>query len=262
MSIDRATLESLNTVKRSTLQALRLMLACATLLVPLFASSKILDGEISYARPATSPEAARALNEAVLPRSFDDSWSAMVDYVSQHGMVIDRLDKESGLVIITFSLSNPRDALDCGSVSSWVKNLRGRRDYHFDGASPIEHYERVENGTLIGTWRKLTVDGKLNIFLSRRSANETGIRVTARYVAVKSAKLDAIGVPEHPTDETAAFNTGEIGRFLPSGSECVPHGRFEGALINAITAKLEVKPSPPSNAGSEPTPGSTRDAAH
>lgn len=203
------------------------------------ANARIIDGDTAYTPPTVTVDA--STNSREYPIDFDKTWHALIAYLSDHAFVIDTIQKDSGLLTLSFSVQDPRSDLDCGHVSAWVKNMRGRRDYAFDAASPREHYEIIDHGVIAGMDRSLDVSGKINIFVSTQQKTTTRVKVTARYVVTKSVLVSPLmldlnfqRVAPQTHTEVASFNTGEDGKFPQSLTTCRSRGTIEGSLLDGV----------------------------
>ena len=211
--------------------------------------AKLLDGALSYTPPTTAlPPEGTTPNRRDFDASFDTTWRAVVSHLSDTAFVIDTIDKSSGLIAISFSLPDPKADVDCGVVSSWVKNLRGRRDYQFDGASPNESYELVNNSTLVRVERHFEVSGKMNIFVTEQTPKSSRVKIVARYIANITATATPLAfdlnfqrVPPNTITETMSFNTGQDGKFPAVATTCRPRGTLESKMLDAIAAAIVKK---------------------
>jgi hypothetical protein len=204
------------------------------------AQARLIDGDQVYTPPATALPTGAGTRD--YPASFDKTWKAVVAHLSDTAFVIDTIDKASGLIAISFSLPDAREDVDCGSVTSWVKNLRGRRDYQFNAASPNETYEFNDGGTLVSAERHFEVSGKINIFVTEQSPASTRVKVMVRYVATNTGKLSPEKldmnfqrVQPHIVNNTISFNSGQEGQF-PRGTICRPRGTLEAKMLDGFAA--------------------------
>lgn len=119
--------------------------------------------------------------ERVIDKSFDDTWASLIDYTSQAFFSIDRFEKASGLMTLTFGATDPARFIDCG----WLKDQGVDKSYV---AFLRERYAA-------------TLDGKMNLVVRSLDAKRTQVRVNARYILIAPAQ----GVSPQ---ETWAFDSG------------------------------------------------------
>ena len=90
-----------------------------------------VQSRIDYAPPSRA--IAQNANVKVIKRSRDDVWSAAVPALGKQFFVINNIEKASGLMNVSYN-GDPEKYIDCGRITSYVKNLRGERNYEFAGA--------------------------------------------------------------------------------------------------------------------------------
>lgn len=223
-----------------------------TACLPLHAGWR-LEGNTTYTPPEKSSNdvSARVLN---VDAARDAVWTAAVSYLSQTAFAIDQLSKESGLIAIKFSEPDPRRFIDCGALTSWVSNMRGRRDYTIEGAQPQAAFEQVAQGKLLGVERSVTLSGVINIFVLATDASHTSVRVNVRYVAQKrsvihdrAAEIVNNAVPA-VVSSAITFNSGEIGSDDGGApTKCVSRLALEKQILEGIASELS-KLAPSGNA--------------
>jgi hypothetical protein len=124
--------------------------------------------------------------ERVVNKPFDDTWTALVDYTSQAFFGIDRLEKASGLMTLTFGSSEPARFVDCGHFAAEAI-----------GQSVDMPYARYLNEKL-----GAKLDGKMNLIVRSVDPKSTLVRVKARYI---------LTVPQNqlvPSVHTWTFDSG------------------------------------------------------
>ncbi|UUZ73433.1 hypothetical protein LP415_09480 [Polaromonas sp. P1(28)-8] len=88
-------------------------------------------GKVDYIRPTT--KATPGSNVKILNRPREAVWTAAVPELGKRFFVINNLDKASGLINISYS-GDPEKYIDCGRITSFVKNAKGERTYEFPGS--------------------------------------------------------------------------------------------------------------------------------
>src|SRR5262249_7083662 len=96
----------------------------------------------------TAPnEIAPQANSKTVAKTKDQVWSALVSGLSAQFFVINNIDKESGLINITYS-GDPELYIDCGTIASTPRGV-GTKNSIFPGARRFQVYE-VTNGIFYG----------------------------------------------------------------------------------------------------------------
>ncbi len=197
-------------------------------------------GSISYDRPKGLPpkEILRDKYEQVVDYDIDFVWKKTIDYISATFFVIDNLEKSSYFINLSYSVDDPTQYIDCGTIHYMVSNARGKRNYDFLGASAYEQYETMGN-VLAGCIRKIQLNGKVNILLSRVGGTKTKIKVNARYVIAKNIKCyDPANkfLGEHAY--TMSLNSGNCGEEPGVDLVCCPKHELEIDIIEGIKKRL------------------------
>lgn len=203
------------------------------------AQCKLIDGGSSSTQPLTPLDS--TANVIELPVGYDEAWRAMVAKLSESAFVIDTMDKDSGLITIAFSLSDATEYIDCGTLHSWVKNLRGRREYTVANNSPRSEFEYFQNGTIALIRRTSQTSGKVNIFVSSVTKTRTRIKATAKFVFIRRASIDTREFdsrdfsrkPPVEVLDDMSFVTGQEGRFA-NGLTCRSTIKLESSYLTNI----------------------------
>ncbi len=66
-----------------------------------------------YTPPDISGFASKSFSKTV-ESNYDDTWEKLIDYSSEFFFTIDRFEKESGLIILSFDAPNPTDYVSMG----------------------------------------------------------------------------------------------------------------------------------------------------
>ena len=113
-----------------------------------------VEGRLDYRPPAP----VSLSNTATVERSKDAVWKQLIPALGKEFFVINNLDKESGIVNVSYS-GDPERYVDCGLLTSYVKNAKGERTYKFPGARAYMVYETMDMGRLFSIERKVNVEG-------------------------------------------------------------------------------------------------------
>lgn len=209
-----------------------------SLLIPAVVLTTALSGcagRVDYVRPAAP---LRNDNTIVVDKPRDVVWNAMIPALGKQFFVINNLDKSSGLINISYS-GDPEAYVDCGRVTSYVKNARGERTYDFPGAIASKHYEVMNQSGLFLILRRMTLEGRMNLIFEEAGPQRTRITANTRYVLNRERRVQHASstIPVNLND-SLSFNSGQPASF-PAGSdgralECQPTGRFEAEVLSLI----------------------------
>jgi hypothetical protein len=193
-------------------------------------------GKLDYVRPTTPPTA--SVNYKIIDKPRDAVWNASVPELGKQFFVINNLDKSSGLINISYS-GDPEKYIDCGRVTSYVKNARGERTYDFAGAKAQQTYEVMNENGLFFIDRKMSLDGRVNLVFEELSPNQTKVTANTRYVVQRrqTVRSAANNFPKSASD-SISFNSGGSSSFAANAdgraTECVATGSLEREVLSAI----------------------------
>lgn len=193
-------------------------------------------GKLDYVRPNT-PDTPSA-NYKIIDKPREAVWNASVPELGKQFFVINNLDKSSGLINISYS-GDPEKYIDCGRITSYVKNLRGERTYDFPGAKAQQSLEIMNGNGLFKIDRKMSVDGRVNLVFEEVSPNRTKVTANTRYVVQRQQTVSSAtnNFPQSSSD-SISFNSGGSASF-PTGadgraSECLANGALEREILSTI----------------------------
>lgn len=210
------------------------MRVIASLLTVAFVSG--CAGTLDYVRPNTSP--APSANYKIIDKPRDAVWNASVPELGKQFFVINNLDKSSGLINISYS-GDPEKYIDCGHITSFVKNMKGERTFDFPGSKAQQYYEVMTGGQLFFINRKMSVEGRVNLVFEEISPNQTKVTANTRYVVQKQQTVQLAGnnFPQSASD-SISFNSGGSSSFTANAdgraTECMPSGALEREILSAI----------------------------
>ena len=148
-------------------------------------------------------------NSVEINRSKNEVWQIIVPALAKHFFVINNLDKESGIINISYS-GDPENYVDCGYIESYVKNARGERTYYFPAASANQTYEIMDmkqGGQLFFINRKMHLEGRMNLIVEEIASNKTIVTANTKYVLTKSGTVRNVQGASQSFSDTISFNT-------------------------------------------------------
>jgi len=197
--------------------------------------SGCVTGKVYFAKPT---EQGAIQNSVVINKGKDHVWKEMVPALGREFFVINNLDKESGLINLSYT-GDPEKYIDCGRIISTVQNARGERTYNFQGSKAYQEYEVNHQGQLFFVARKMNLEGRMNIVIQEIAPNQSQITVNTRYVLSKDMTIaDVLGHRQNRTD-TISFNTGQKATFPGGKTDCQCNGEFEKTVLGILTGSSQ-----------------------
>lgn len=168
--------------------------------------------------------------------SVDDSkdavWARLVKKLSENFFVINNLEKDSGLINVSFSSSTPKDYMTCGESTRYFENLRGKITYKYD---PVEStaYSTTSGPTAYNVRRSSNLDGRANIYVSDTDS-KTSVSVNVIYVA--NVTINAYDFVTGALIESTnyKFNATSKTPYVDDSIQCVSNGKVENMLISLV----------------------------
>lgn len=192
-------------------------------------------GKLDYIEPDTY---ANSNNSIVIDKPREEVWNSAVPQLGKEFFVINNLDKTSGLINVSYS-GDPEKYVDCGHVSSYVKNARGERTYNFPAASASQYFEVMNSHGLFMVNREMSLDGRVNLIFEKISDNSTRVTANTKYVLQRTIQSqNAANKFPHTESRSISFNSGGAASFptAPDGraTRCVPTGDLEADILSAV----------------------------
>ena len=197
--------------------------------------------DFSYA-PVQAYESA---NTMVYNSNINKVWDAAIKSIGEKFFVLDNIQKDSKIITLSYSVSDPAAYIDCGQVTAETKGASNSGTYTYQGAQAeavyyigdpnIPHPQPVR--------RTARLEGKVNIIFVEEGKDKTKVTVNTRYVM--SVKFESRRwVPAGyfmPVSESrnVTFNTGQEG-VGEGGSNlrCVTKYTLEKSILEGIKDKL------------------------
>lgn len=193
-------------------------------------------GKLDYVRPSTPPGLAN--NTKIIDKQREAVWNSSVPELGKQFFVINNLDKSSGLINVSYN-GDPEKYIDCGRVTSYVKNARGERTYDFPASRANQQYEVMNGNGLFFINRKLSLEGRVNLIFEEVNSNQTRVTANTRYVVARQLTVSSAtnNIP-HSANDSISLNSGGSASFPTNatgqGTECVSTGALEREILSAI----------------------------
>lgn len=175
----------------------------------------VLVGVLGCQKQTTAPSVlpiVETTNSVVINQPFDQVWSHFIPIVSKNFFEIDLVDKNSGIVSLSFR-AEPEQYVDCGTLH--VKS--GGHKVDFPVARAHQAWAVEEPHMMIQYQAQtVTLSGKLHIVFEHLSETATKVTVNIRYVLNRSvvAQYYKGGGPNSTSaQETITFDSGGEAAF-------------------------------------------------
>lgn len=134
---------------------------------------------------------------------------------------------------------DPEKYIDCGTITSYVKNARGERTYQFPASRSQQFFEAMEGINLFFVDRRMSLEGRVNLIFEDLGENQTRVTANTRYAITKQIEVKNVQGLSQNMSDTISFGSGSKGVFPATNTnvpatECIPNGRLEQDILSAI----------------------------
>lgn len=183
---------------------------------------------ISYVSPNQNSPIEKSVT---IDRDFDDTWNKMVENLSSDFLIINNLEKDSGLINVSFSSNSPSTYVTCGSSQREFKNLRGEQRYIYDPAESTR-YTMTNGPAAFNVVRNSSLNGRANIYLSEND-KKTTIRVNAQFSVDVDINYYELATGRFANKFSTAFTPSTSKAFTTDdGVTCLSTGELEGVILS------------------------------
>jgi hypothetical protein len=150
--------------------------------------------DYSYGPPDQSP----VLNETLVDEPFEHVWDRLVGQLAKSFFVINNIEKESRLINLSFSTSDPGAFIDCGTSTRTFSFRGDHQTYKYNVASSATFkiaakWGPARNLPLVSEVIRTTkLDGRANVYVAPRGS-QTQVTVNAIYAFSFTAEGTAYG---------------------------------------------------------------------
>ena len=164
-------------------------------------------------------------NSVITNKSFDETWNSLIDFVNDSFFKIENLEKDSGLLTLSFGSNEPENFIDCGDFEYTL---------FFTGEEFKGSYINYAKRSLIAV-----LEAKMDVNIQKIDNESTKIIINTNY---KFTTRHAIGYNDPDLTQTYNFVSGgyqTINVLYPiSGSiptrTCKSTNFAENAIFNVI----------------------------
>jgi len=189
-------------------------------------------GRLDY----TAPAPGAVVTSRTVDRPLEAAWTALVAGLERRRFSLDVVDRAAGRVDLAYR-GDPEPYVDCGTIVSSVRTLRGERRYEFPAARAAQVYEVMSGRDVYAVDRRLRLDGRMDVRLEAVGPATTRATARGRYVV---SRTQYVRRGEHGLVEsfshTTVFDSRGMGELAGPGPvvTCRPTGRFEADVLDAL----------------------------
>lgn len=186
-------------------------------------------GRFEYVRPVSIEIPAQS---RVVTKTMDDVWRLASAGPIREGFAVTRVDKNAGIIAVTYS-GDPERYVDCGHITSYVKNVRGERIYRFPAATAATDYELMTGREIVSIARQMVLDAQIAVTAIPIGSQAARVSASAGYVLSRTMHIrDTQGGVQMASDHIR-FTSDQEGSF-PGGVACRASGQLEADVLSAF----------------------------
>lgn len=188
-------------------------------------------GRVSYSEPVNQKGSGYSVS---IKKDKDEVWRQAIKALRKGSFAVTRQDQKSGLLVVSYG-ADPEKFVDCGRITSSVKDGKGERTYDFPASRALQDYEVMNEGNLFFVNRKMKLDTRIQINIQDTGAKTTGVSLTARYILARTVVMRDTRGRSKTLDDAVSFSSGEEGS-LPgsSGVRCRSNGQLEQSVLKLL----------------------------
>jgi hypothetical protein len=186
-------------------------------------------GRFEYVRPMSSEIPAQS---RVVTKTMDDVWRQASTGSIREGFAVTRVDKNAGIITVAYS-GNPERYVDCGHITSYVKNVRGERIYRFPAAAAATDYELMTGREIVSIARQMVLDAQIAVTAIPIGSQAARVSASARYVLARTMRIRDTQGGVRTASDHISFTSDQEGSF-PGGVACRANGQLEADVLSAF----------------------------
>lgn len=187
-------------------------------------------GRFDYVRPVS---VAPATLSQVVSKSREDVWRTILVSPLQDRFAINGLDRDAGVITLTYS-GDPERYVDCGYITSYVKNVRGERTYRFSAANASAEYELMTGREIVSIERRMELGARIAVMLTPIGEKETRISATVQYILSRTMQIRDTQDRLQTISQITNFSSDQEGTFPGGVVACRPSGVLEADVLAAF----------------------------
>jgi len=186
-------------------------------------------GRFEYVRPVSIEIPAQA---RVVTKTMDDVWQQAAAGPIREGFAVTRVDKNAGIITVTYS-GDPERYVDCGHITSYVKNVRGERIYRFPAATAATDYELMTGREIVSIARQMSLDAQIAVTANPIGSQAVRVAASARYALARTMHIRDTQGGVRTASHHISFTSDQEGSF-PGGVACRASGQLEADVLSVF----------------------------
>ncbi len=186
-------------------------------------------GRFEYAPPAGVETATLS---RIVAKTTDDVWREAAAGSVQGRFVVNDADRRAGVITLTYS-GDPERYVDCGSVTSYVKNVRGERTYRFPAAAAAVDYELMTGKEIVSIARQMALDARIVVTAAPVGITETRLTARAQYTLSRTMHIRDTQGGVQTFAHLTRFTSDQDGT-CPGAVGCRATGALEADVLAAL----------------------------
>lgn len=188
------------------------------------------------------PEQYAVKNARVFDAPYDKVWKATVDAIASSFWTLDNIEKDSGILTLSYACNDATPWVDCGKTHNVV--TMGIQDIVFDSATPYVALKAANDmGNVWDVERRVSMFAKSNVLVKKITANQTKVTINTNYtlkcdigMGTFRAWTGQILIFSQPSTSTVTFTTTQEGRG--QNNICRSKHTLEDAILQSIYSNL------------------------
>lgn len=182
-------------------------------------------------------------NTVTININKNDLWQKGISELSKKFFVINNVDKESGLINLSYS-GDPEKYVDGGIISVSTSGM-GNTFTSFKASKSQHSYTaaaKANSGMFVPIYidRKLSLEGRINVIIEKIDDNSSRVTVNIKYILTKTMNARfANGARDQRIDVTS-FNTGGNSSFEGQDQPYYPTGQLEAEILQAFGGAVKM----------------------
>jgi len=180
----------------------------------------------------TPPTITEVDNQIVIGDPYDEVWDRLVKNLASDFFVINDIEKNSGIIDVSFSSNTPTEFVSCGVSVRKFTNKWGTQVYEYDPASSTQYTLGSLFSPVFDVVRNSRLNGRTNIYVAPSDEAGTTVSVDTKYVVdVTLSYTDVVRRPAGSENFTFDFSTKQP-QVTSDGITCVARGNLEDKILD------------------------------
>ncbi len=186
-------------------------------------------GRFDYAPP---PSGGTPPHWLVVAKSAAEVWRQASAGGGWDRFAMETVDNSAGVITLRYH-GDPERYVDCGSITSYVQNARGKRTYQFPAATASTEYELMTGREILSIARRMQLEARIAVALTPIGSEGTRVSATTRYVLSRTLLIRDTQGRSQTISHLIRF-TSDRGEAFPGMIACRPTGALEADVLSAF----------------------------